>query len=131
MSNQAKATIQLQKYRTLIETDDHQFVADEPIEVEGGDLGPNPGELLSAALAACTVITVKMYASRKGWDLQEVIADVDFERDSKENITRFVKKLKFIGNLDEEQIKRLYDISAKCPIHRTLINPIEIESEMV
>lgn len=131
MSNQAKASIQQQKYRTLIETDDHHFVVDEPIEVEGGDLGPNPGELLSAALAACTVITVKMYASRKGWDLQEVIADVDFERDTKENVNRFVKKVKFIGNLDEEQIKRLYDISAKCPIHRTLLNPIEIESELV
>lgn len=131
MSNQAKASIQQQKYRTLIETDDHHFVVDEPIEVEGGDLGPNPGELLSAALAACTVITVKMYASRKGWDLQEVIADVDFERNAKENVTRFVKKVKFIGNLDEEQIKRLYDISAKCPIHRTLLNPIEIESELV
>lgn len=78
MSTQAKATIRRENYRTVVETDDHSFVTDEPINVGGKDLGPNPGELLSAALAACATATMKMYAQRKGWDLQEAVGIVMF-----------------------------------------------------
>lgn len=131
MSNKTKATIGVEKYRTKIETDDHHFIADEPIDLGGGDLGPNPGEFLSAALAACTTITMKMYAERKGWDLQEAIVNVDYERNAKENTTKFVKSVELIGKLDEDQRKRLFEIAARCPIHKTLENPIEIESELI
>lgn len=131
MSNQIKATIGASKYRTQIETTSHRFVSDEPIDLGGNDLGPNPGEFLSAALAACTTITVKMYAERKAWNLEEAIVEVDFVRDRKENITKFTKSVELIGDLDEDQRKRLFDIAARCPIHQTLINPIEIESTLI
>lgn len=130
MSNKAKATIREEKFRTQIETDDHNFIADEPIDLGGSDLGPNPGEFLSTALASCSVITMKMYAERKGWELEEAIVEVDYERDAKENTTRFTKKVELKGNLDEEQRKRLFEIAARCPIHRSLENPVEINSEL-
>lgn len=131
MSNQIKATIGASKYRTQIETTSHRFVSDEPIDLGGNDLGPNPGEFLSAALAACTTITVKMYAERKAWNLEEAIVEVDFVRDRKENVTKFTKSVELIGDLDEDQRKRLFDIAARCPIHQILINPIEIESTLI
>ena len=131
MSNKAKAIIRTDKYRTQIETDDHHFIADEPIDLGGNDLGPNPGEYLSSALAACTTITMKMYAERKGWELEEAIVEVDYERDAKDNTTRFTKKIELKGNLDEDQKKRLFEIAARCPIHRILENPIEINSENI
>lgn len=131
MSNLSKATTSVEKYRTLIETDDHHFIADEPVNLGGSDLGPNPGELLSAALAACTSITVKMYAERKEWNLEEVIVEVDYERDAKTNTTKFIKKVELIGDLTEDEKQKLYEISARCPIHRILENPIELESELI
>lgn len=119
-----------ENYRTQVKTDPHHFIVDEPISVGGKDLGPTPGELLAASLASCTSITVKLYADRKGWDLEEVEVEVDFERDLKFNVTNFKKILKFKGDLSEEQIQKLYEIAGKCPIHRMLANPIEIHSEL-
>lgn len=130
MSTNVKARIEREDYRTVIESDSHSFVADEPIAVGGKDLGPNPGELLSASLAACSSITVKMYADRKGWDLEEAIIEVDFQKDAKSNLTHFRKHIRLKGNLDAEQKQKLYEIASKCPIHRLLTNPIEIESEL-
>lgn len=119
-----------ENYRTQVKTDPHHFIVDEPISVGGKDLGPTPGELLAASLASCTSITVKLYADRKGWDLEEVEVEVDFERDLKFNVTNFKKILHFKGDLSEEQIQKLYEIAGKCPIHRMLANPIEIHSEL-
>lgn len=130
MSTKAKATIKKESYRTVIETDDHQFVTDEPINVGGKDLGPNPGELLSAALAACGTATMKMYAERKGWNLEEAIVDVDFENNRKEDYTVFIKKIRLKGDLDEEQKAKLREIAGKCPIHRILTGSIEIKEEL-
>jgi len=131
MGNKASASIKSEKYRTAIRTDNHNFIVDEPIEAEGKDLGPNPGELLSAALAACTAITMKMYAARKNWNLEEAIVHVDFERNLKENNTTFTKEIELIGDLSDEQKQRLFEIAERCPIHRTLANSIEIKSREV
>lgn len=131
MNVKSVAITKKEKYRTQIQTDPHHFIVDEPISVGGKDLGPSPGELLASSLASCTSITVKLYADRKGWDLQEVEVEVDFQRDAKFNVTNFKKILKFKGDLTEEQIEKLHEIAGKCPIHRMLANPIEIESEVV
>jgi len=130
MSTQTKATIRKENYRTVIETDDHHFVVDEPISAGGKDLGPNPGELLSAALAACGTATLKMYAERKGWKLDEAIIEVDFENNRKENYTVFTKRIQIKGDLDEEQKAKLREIAGKCPIHRILTGNIEIREEL-
>jgi putative redox protein len=101
-------------------------VADEPIDKGGKDLGFSPKELLAAALAACTSATVRMYADRKEWPLQEVKIDVDLERDDVANKTVITRKIQFIGVLDEDQKKRLLAVANACPVHKILSNPVEI-----
>ncbi len=131
MNVKTTAITKKEKYRTEVRTDPHHFIVDEPIEVGGKDLGVSPGELLAAALASCSSITMKLYADRKGWDLEEAIVEVDFQRDLKFNVTNFTKKVSMIGNLDEEQRQKLFEIASKCPVHRMLENPIEIHTERV
>ena len=131
MNVKTTAITKKEKYRTEVRTDPHHFIVDEPIEVGGKDLGVSPGELLAAALASCSSITMKLYADRKGWNLEEAIVKVDFQRDLKFNVTNFTKKVSMIGNLDEEQRQKLFEIASKCPVHRMLENPIEIHTERV
>lgn len=120
-----------ENYRTVVISDSHRFVADEPIQAGGKDLGPNPGELLAASLATCTAITMKMYADRKGWSLNEIVVEVDFEWNRKENFTVFTKSIQIDGNLDAEQRDKLMEIGGKCPIHRTLNGSIEVKQNLM
>ncbi|MCO6501156.1 MAG: OsmC family protein [Vicingus serpentipes] len=105
-------------------------IADEPIDMGGKNLGFSPKELLASALAACTSATVKMYADRKEWDLQEVKIDVELEFIKENNKTEINRKIEFIGNLDEAQRNRLLAIANTCPVHKILSNPIEIKSQL-
>lgn len=107
------------------------LIADEPLDLGGKDEGFSPKELLIAALAACTSATLRMYADRKQWDLQEVKINVDLDRNDSENKTYINRKIRLIGNLDEEQRARLLDIANKCPIHKILSNPIGIHTELL
>jgi putative redox protein len=117
-----------------------RFAADEPIDKGGSDLGPNPYELLLAGLGACTSMTLKMYAGRKEWPLEAVRVTLRHDRihakdckDCAEDtgmIDVIEKKLELEGDLTEEQRERLLAISARCPVHRTLLNEIKIRSEL-
>lgn len=131
MSTKVKAKIGKENYRTVVVSDSHNFVIDEPLSAGGKDLGPNPGELLSAALATCSTATVKMYADRKGWKLDEVAIEVDFIRNLKLNKTTFTKNIRISGDLDEEQHAKLYEIAGRCPVHKMLAGEIEINSELI
>lgn len=106
-------------------------IADEPIDMGGKNLGFSPKELLASALAACTSATVKMYADRKEWDLQEVKIDIELDFIRNENKTLINRKLTFIGNLDDTQKNRLMAIANACPVHKMLSNPIEIITQSV
>lgn len=105
-------------------------IADEPLDMGGKDLGFSPKELLASALAACTSATVKIYADRKEWDLEEVKINIDLDFIPAENKTVINRKLEFIGNLDEKQKSRLLAIANACPVHKMLSNPIEINSQL-
>lgn len=131
MSTNVKARIGKENYRTVVVSDSHNFVIDEPMTAGGKDLGPNPGELLSAALATCSTATVKMYADRKGWDVDEVQIEVDFKRNLKLDTTTFTKNIKITGDLTDEQIEKLHEISGRCPIHKILTGKIEVKSELI
>ncbi len=122
------ATIGHQNYKTEITTETNILIADEPKEVGGQGLGFAPKELLVSSLGACTAITLKMYAERKGWNLEEAKVDVEFRWD-KENLKSVMeRKVELIGDLDEEQKARLLVIANSCPIHKILSNPIEIST---
>lgn len=128
-------------FTTSIQTAKHDFIADEPSSVGGDDFGPSPYDFLSAGLAACTVMTLKMYAQRKKWDLQEVYAYVTYSKkhsddlisnsEQKTRIDHLSKKLVFVGDLDDTQKRRLKEIASRCPVHKTLQNEVFIETELV
>jgi putative redox protein len=104
-------------------------VIDEPEEAGGANQGPSPTRTLAAALAACTAITIEMYAGRKGWDLGEVEVEVEMEYGAPSVPRSFVVILRLPGRLTEEQIERLKVIAGKCPVHRALSHESEVSIE--
>jgi putative redox protein len=118
------ATIGRDKYKTELVATGHHFLADEPEDAGGANLGPAPGQLLQSSLAACTAITVRMYADRKQWALEKIQVEVDTEKN--EGKTIFKRQVTLMGNLTEEQRQRLLQIANACPIHKVLTNPIEV-----
>ena len=107
-------------FRQAIRIRDHQLTADEPTDKGGDDTGPSPQELLAAALASCTAITMEMYAKRKGWDVGDVEVVAEYTAAERGCPTRFNLVMRFPDSLSAEQVERLRVIAAKCPVHRTL-----------
>ena len=128
-------------FTTSIQTKKHNFIADEPASIGGDDFGPSPYDYLSAGLAACTVMTLKIYAQLKKWDLQEVFVyishakkhsdELELDMEKSGYLDHMSKKLKFVGNLDEKQKIRLKEIASKCPVHKTLQSEVIIETELI
>jgi putative redox protein len=137
----AHLDLQEDNFTTSIQTVKHTIIADEPVSAGGDDFGPSPYDLLSAGLAACTAMTLKLYAERKKWKLEEVFVYINYSKKHSDDLnmdvdapTRFdfiLKKLKIIGDLDEKQRTRLVEIASKCPVHRTLQSDIIIETEVL
>ena len=123
-----------------IEIREHRLVADEPAGSGGANLGPNPYELLLSALGACTAMTVRLYANRKGWPLEAVEVTLHHERIHAEDcaecetregyLDRITKSLAFFGPLDADQRLRLTEIAEKCPVQRTLQHEVHIEQRL-
>jgi putative redox protein len=123
----AKASIGTTNYRTSIATGHHQLVADELPTLGGEDVGPGPYELLTSALAACTAITLRMYAERKQWPVTAVHADVHFVREGdKQHIDRVLT----IEGADAEQKKRMAEIAERTPVTLTLKGGLEIRTTL-
>ncbi len=123
-----KAKIAQEQYQVKIEANGNTIIADEPANEGGLNKGFNPTELLAASLAACTSITLRMYANHKKWDLQEVHVDVDLEWDKASNQTRINRKINLVGNLDDAQRTRLLAVANACPVHKILSNTIQINT---
>lgn len=117
-----------EKYVQHIEAREHRLSADEGEKLGGSDSGPNPYELLLSGLGACTSITLRMYAERKGWDLGEIHVGLHFYRDDagKEYIDR---TLSCSGDLTEAQRQRLLEIAAKTPVTNTVRQGTAIASK--
>jgi putative redox protein len=123
-----KAVIHKAHYLTEISSDTNTLVADEPLSHGGTEKGFAPIELLASSLAACTSITLRMYADRKEWDLENIEVTVDIETDN--NSSRFDRAIYLKGNLNEEQTNRLLDIANHCPIHKLLNSTISINTHL-
>ena len=124
-----KASIGTVDYVTAITTGHHhQLTADEGPELGGKDAGPAPYDLLTSALGACTVITLRMYAERKQWPVTNVQADIHFTRsaDKVESIDRVLR----IEGADAEQKKRMAEIAEKTPVTLTLKRSLEIRTTL-
>lgn len=123
-------------YTTLIKAGKHCITADEPEDVGGNDFGPTPYQLLASSLAACTAMTLRMYANRKSLDIEEIKVHVthskrysddavhDNQMDAR--IERFERLVEVEGDIDEKQRKRIIEIANKCPVHKTLEGRISI-----
>lgn len=128
-------------YAVAIRAGRHHWIADEPVAVGGDDAGPNPYQMLSAALGACTVMTMRMYANRKQWPLDNVHVALRHEKvhasDCAEcetrsgRIDRIERRIRIDGALDAAQRQRLLEIADLCPVHRTLHSEVQIVTEAV
>lgn len=106
-----------------------QILSDVKSDLGGKDLGPNPHELLEAALAACTVMTVQMYANRKGWPLSSTDVSVKTLKEGPES--NILREISFKGELSDEQKAKLLEIADKCPIHRLLVSHMTIDTRLL
>lgn len=114
-------------YKVDLQARSHSWYSDAPVAQDGGDLGPTPHELLLGSLAACKVITVQMYAQRKGWPLTAVNISLGYQQVKGDGtLEKFDGEIQLHGELTDEQRERLHEIAAKCPVHRILTNPVEI-----
>ena len=128
-------------FTSQIFTNKHHIIADEPKEVGGDDLGASPYELLNAAIGACTVMTLKLYAERKKWNLKEVFvylsyakkhaSELNIDTEDMGRIDFIDKKIKLIGDLDESQRLKLLEIASKCPVHKTVTNKVHFQTSEV
>jgi putative redox protein len=107
----------------------HRLVIDEPEESGGANQGPSPTRTLAGTLAACTAITMEMYADRKGWDVGEVEVEVEMEYAQSSVPRSFVVILRLPTALTEDQVERLQAIAGKCPGHRALRHDTEVSIE--
>src|SRR5438309_628751 len=101
-----------------LEIGPHRLITDAARDIGGDDLGPDPHELLDAALASCTALTLTLYATRKGMRLADVEVEVD--HDEYDGVYRMRRDIRLIGELSDEERLRLLEIANKCPVHRTL-----------
>jgi putative redox protein len=118
------------KFRHEIDVRHHELISDEPKDEGGEDAAPSPQELLAASLASCTAITMEMYAERKGWDIGDVVVDVDYEPAQRGSPTKFEMVVKLPKELPEEQREKLMQIAAKCPVHRTLEGEVMFDERL-
>ena len=143
-SDLEKGTVRVEERNQLftqsVTSDEHFWLADEPVSVGGDNLGPDPYEHLLAALGACTSMTLRMFARRKKWPMEHVSVTLTHGRSHGEDcqhcdeghpqIDVIRRKLVIRGELDDEQRQRLLEIADRCPVHKTLHNKIVVNTEL-
>lgn len=134
------ARTKLDGFRTEVRLGQHELIADEPLSVGGTDLGPTPYDLLSAALATCTSMTLRMYANHKKLDLESATVRVEHGKVHAEDcedcesgtgkIDEFRRTISLEGDLSDEQKGRMLEIADRCPVHRTLHGEMKVRSKL-
>jgi putative redox protein len=119
------------KYQVEARMGDATLIMDEPISAGGLGSGPNPYDLLSAALGACTTMTVRLYAAHKGWPLNQVRVAVRHSRASLNSKDSFALDIALEGPLEASQRARLLEIADRCPVHLTLARGSDVSTVLL
>lgn len=134
MSGTPAVTAVLQEAPYLVQISDdlgHTWLADEPLEVGGGNVGPSPERLILGSLGTCTAITVKMVAARRNWPLAGIRVELQLNPDGKpESGNDIVRRVFLEGGLSEEQRTQLLKIANACPMHKLLTGEIRIHTDL-
>jgi len=117
-------------YQCTIEWRNGKLIADEPVTSGGTDSGPDPFTLLLSSLASCTLITMRMYIDRKGWDIPEIAVNVNLYQETKDDktITTIDRDIVFLTELESERKARLVEIAKNCPISKILAGEIKVRT---
>ncbi len=115
-------------FQVQVTTGARVFLVDEPLAAGGLGSGPNPYDLLSAAIGSCSLMTMRMYARRKQWPLERIRVKITHKRQDLRSKDEFVKEIELHGPLTEEQRSRILEIAARCPVHMTLERGSKIET---
>lgn len=138
---QVLVSIGRELYPTEVSARSFTLRADEPRDLGGSDTGMTPYELLAASLGTCKAITCRMYAERKGWDVEQIAIALRHEKrhaedcqdceDPKAVLDHFDVEIQFVGDLTDEQRARLAEIADKCPVHKTLHSDVVVRTELI
>ena len=139
-ADEVVARTHIDSFTTELLAAEHPLIADEPTAVGGNNKGPSPYDLLSAALASCTSMTLKMYAAHKELALRSVTVRVKHAKvhakdcadceSAAGKIDEFHREIVLVGQLSDDEQRRLLEIADKCPVHRTLLGEIKIRTEL-
>ncbi len=125
-------SIGTQKYLCSITWRNGTITMDEPVSSGGQDLGPDPHSTLLAALAGCTLSTLRMYIDRKGWDIPEIRVALNLSQEKEGTFMTAIKRdIRFSGAATEEQKERLLSIADKCPISKLLTHQVSINTKII
>jgi putative redox protein len=126
--NRAEIRFGAGKLEQEITVGPHRLKSDAPVEQGGEASGPSPHDYLALALGACTGLTLRMYAQRKAWALEDVRTVVSLDHTN--DVAHFERVITLVGSLDETQKSRLLEIANHCPIHKALTGKIEVETRL-
>ena len=120
------------RYQQQVSAGKHIMLADEPESMGGGDAGPAPFDFLMAGLGACTSMTLRMYAERKGLALTGISVVLNHDKTEVDGIqrNRISRQITLEGNLSDAELQRLLEIAEKCPVHRALSQSFVLESQL-
>jgi putative redox protein len=120
------------RYQQQVQAGQHAWLSDEPESLGGADAGAAPFDFLMAALGSCTSITLRMYAERKNFALDKISVQLEHEKIEVDGKPRdhIKRRIELSGKLSSEERQRLLDIANKCPVYRTLSQPVLISSEL-
>jgi putative redox protein len=119
------------RYQVEAKVGSSSILIDEPVSVGGLGSGPNPYGLLSAALGSCTLMTMRLYAERKGWPLARARVKVTHHRSGLEARDVFSRDIALEGDLDDDQRTRLIEIAQRCPVHLTLERGADVTTTLL
>ena len=129
LENDITGTIGTQKYLCTITWRKGSFFMDEPTNIDGQDLGPDPYTALLSSLAACTLSTLRMYIDRKGWDIPEINIALNISQQNDTELTTTISRtISFPATIEENIKNRLLSIAEKCPVSKILKNKVLINT---